>query len=136
MRGNPDSATQQMLDLVLEVRNQYGRIGGAVEPVHRLTLGRWLLARGDTAVADSVLRWYEGFYAWDRSAWALSATMAIALLERARLHDRWGRPEEAGWFYREFLRRYDMPDESQRHLVEESQRALARLEGVEEIGNP
>ncbi len=58
--------------------------------------------------------------------------MPIVILERARLNAGLGQTEAARRFYEEFLRRFDMPDESLRHLVVEAERALARLEGIEE----
>ena len=46
-----------------------------------------------------------------------------------------GRVELARDYYEQFLRRYDMPVEAHRHLVEEASAALARLSGLRERRN-
>lgn len=126
MRGDRDSAARLMLELVREVRDigGWGSSHPMELPVHRLAASRWLVAKGDAAIADSLLRWHEGFYAFSgEEGWALNATMPIVLLERARLNAGLGRTDAARHFYEEFLRRFDMPDESLRHLVVEAERA-------------
>lgn len=135
MRGDRDSAARLMLELVREVRDigGWGSSHPMELPVHRLAASRWLVAKGDAAIADSLLRWHEGLYALSgEEGWALNATMPIVLLERARLNAGLGRTDAARHFYEEFLRRFDMPDESLRHLVVEAERALARLDGIED----
>ncbi len=93
----------------------------------RLAAAQWLVAEGDTAQAARLLTWHE------RRTGGLSTHVnamlaAIAYLERARIEDASGHTARARHYYEQFLRRYDMPVPAHRHLVEEAQAALARLE--------
>jgi hypothetical protein len=53
---------------------------------------------------------------------------SVTYLERARISEAKGQVNVARQYYREFLRRYDMPAPRHRHLVDEAKLALARLE--------
>lgn len=130
LRGDRATATNELLALVRDVQavGRWAAEHPLVNPVHRLAVGRWLVERGDLAVADSLLRWHEGASSvGGEDGWALNAVLPILYLERARLADARGRGNEAARLYREFLRRYDLPGEERQDLVTEAERALARL---------
>jgi tetratricopeptide (TPR) repeat protein/TolB-like protein len=94
--------------------------------VHHLASARWLLAAGDTAQAARLLRWHESFQ--PDSYWNGTLVLTpLAYLESARIEDARGDTAEAREHYRQFLRRYDAPLRSQRHLVEDARQALDRL---------
>jgi hypothetical protein len=97
--------------------------------IHRLAAATWLLEAGDTVQAARLLTWHETAW-W--FGWEWSHTLVVtplAYLMQARIEDARGDHRLAGDHYRQFLRRYDLPMPAQRHLVDEAQAALARLEG-------
>jgi tRNA A-37 threonylcarbamoyl transferase component Bud32/tetratricopeptide (TPR) repeat protein/TolB-like protein len=98
---------------------------GTVDDVNRLAASRWLLAVGDTVAAGEIL----GHLEVDQWHLVFSAPLYLA---RARIDEALGRKEEARRDYAEFLRRYDMPVASQRHLVGEAKAALQRLSGQQD----
>jgi tetratricopeptide (TPR) repeat protein len=92
----------------------------------RLAAATWLLEAGDTAQAVRLLVWYESLQGgWDASY--SHVTTALAYLLRARIEEAQGDAGSARTHYAYFLRRYDAPIPSQRHLVDEAQTALERL---------
>jgi hypothetical protein len=57
------------------------------------------------------------------------AVSALAYLMRARIEEAQGDIQSATDHYQQFLRRYDTPMPTQRHLVDDARAALARLAG-------
>jgi hypothetical protein len=89
----------------------------------RLAASRWLLAVGDTAQAARLLTWHEAV-----DASSIAAVLApLIYLERARIEEGRGEIEAARAHYRQFLRRYDLPNARHRHLLQEARAALGRL---------
>jgi serine/threonine-protein kinase len=103
--------------------------------VNRLIAGQWLLDERDTTRAAKLLMWHETWLPIRaRAANRANAVVSgLVYLERARIEEGWGRVELARDYYEQFLRRYDMPVEAHRHLVEEASAALARLSGLREL---
>gem|GEM_PF-577710 len=103
--------------------------------VHHLASARWLLAAGDTAQAARLLRWHEAFQSG--SYWNGTLVLTpLAYLESARVEEARGATADAREHYGQFLRRYDAPLSSQRHLVEDARRALDRLSGSASVSSP
>jgi serine/threonine protein kinase/tetratricopeptide (TPR) repeat protein len=101
--------------------------------IQRLAAATWLLEAGDTTQAIRLLQWHEATVA----GWAWSFTYAVtplAYLMLARIEDAQGNARSAKDHYQQFLRRYDSPMPSQRHLVEEAKAALTQLSGTEPTG--
>ena len=95
--------------------------------VDRLAAARWLAATGDPDQAARLLTWVEGPFLLHPSLPAGLTLTALTDLERGRIEELRGHPEQARRFYREFLRRYDHAGANHRHLVEEATAAVARL---------
>lgn len=95
--------------------------------VDRLAGARWLAATGDPDQAARLLIWVEGPFLLHPSLPAGLSLTALTDLERARIEELRGHPDQAQRFYREFLRRYDQADAGHRHLVVEATAAVARL---------
>jgi hypothetical protein len=98
--------------------------------IHRLSASRWLLAAGDTARAAKLLstcQWPSFFPHPDMRPSMLLA--GHCYLELARIEDARGRDGLARKYYWQFLKRYDMPVEAHREMVEEAQAAYERVGG-------
>jgi tetratricopeptide (TPR) repeat protein len=94
--------------------------------IHRLAAAHWLQETGDEETAARLLRWQDAN--WIGWLWTLTYALAgPAYLTRARIEESRGGDSLAQEYYRQFLRRYDQPMPSQRHLVEEARAALVRL---------
>ena len=94
--------------------------------VHHLAAARWLRAAGDAPEVTRLLLWHQAFQTGSYWNGTLIVT-ALAYLELARIEVARGAAPSAIEHYRQFLRRYDTPMPSERHLVEEARQALARL---------
>lgn len=95
--------------------------------VNRMALSRWLALAGDTVAALRQLRWAEAFPPGFGLEQARVVVTGWVDLERARLEAATGQEELALAHYRQFLRRYDMPNAAHQHLVDEARTAVARL---------
>ena len=97
--------------------------------VNRMAAATWLLQGGDTTDATRLLLWHESRI-WSLPDHAADAVFAgPAYLELARVAEAQGQADLARRYYRQFLRRCDLPVPAQRHLVEEAKAALAKLGG-------
>jgi TolB-like protein/tetratricopeptide (TPR) repeat protein len=95
--------------------------------VNRIAAASWLAQEGDTVQAVRLLTWHET-RSWVADVHAADAVLAgLAYLQLARIEEARGHADLASHYYQQFLRRYDRPVPSQRHLVEDAERALARL---------
>ena len=95
--------------------------------VDRMAGAAWFLQDGDTTDATRLLVWHE-CRVWSLRVHVADAVFAgLADLQLARVEDAQGHADLAGHYYRQFLRRYDQPLPTQRHLVTEARVALARL---------
>ncbi len=97
--------------------------------VDRLAAARWLLAAGDTTQATRLLTWSDGGYPNLGFLRGLVVGGTESFLERARIAEARGQKELAAQHYRSFLRRFVLPDARVKHLRDEAEAALARLEG-------
>jgi serine/threonine-protein kinase len=88
-----------------------------------------LLAASDRD--EEALIWYNGFIGG--SVYAL-AYLAPSHLERARIYERRGEREQAAFHYRRFIELWSQSDPELRPILQEAERALARLGG--ERGGP
>jgi tetratricopeptide (TPR) repeat protein len=103
--------------------------------VHHLAAARWLRAAGDTVEAIRLLLWHQAFQPdayWNGTL----VVTPLAYLELARIEEARGATSEAREHYRQFLRRYDTPAPSQRHLVQEAHQALERLSLLADDNRP
>ncbi|MDQ3138760.1 MAG: hypothetical protein M3Q93_14370, partial [Gemmatimonadota bacterium] len=107
--------------------HNYSRI---LTPIARLAASEWLLASGDTATSTRLLTWVEAD--GGPGGWGKFLLKGLVELQRARIEDARGHPALARAHYRQFLRRYDMPMPTNRHLVDEARQALARLSGQDD----
>jgi len=125
LRGDIRGAAKALSALERTIAEQAGVAGLLHQfmPYHRLALSRWLLTLGDTTAALRELTWHEA-YTYGPATEVISP---VVYLERARIEDALGRKDLARAHYQQFLWRYDMPVQRQRHLVEEAKQALARL---------
>jgi len=98
--------------------------------INRLALSRWLLSAGDTSGAARVLTWHEAVLVApvEQTNLANGLLASPAYLERARIEEARGRRDAAAAYYRQFLRRYDMPVAAHRHLVSQARAAVTRVE--------
>jgi hypothetical protein len=89
----------------------------------------WLLESGDTVQAARLLTWHEAVLWSDfyRSAMVNGVVEPLAKLQRARIEEAMGLSVRARASYHGFLDRYDMPPPEHGSLIEEAERALARL---------
>ena len=97
--------------------------------VDRLAATRWLLAAGDTSQAVRLQTWSEAIVVELGYTRARAVAAPASFLERARLAEARGQKELAMQHYRSFLRRFVRPDARVKHLRDEAEAALARLEG-------
>jgi hypothetical protein len=96
--------------------------------VNRLTASRWLLERGDTTTAASLLVFHEGVpFPLPLTGHANYILAGPAYLERARIEEAANRADVAATYYGQFLRRYDAPVPAHRPMVDEARAAIARL---------
>jgi TolB-like protein len=102
----------------------------AVMPIDRLAAAEWLLAAGDTTQAARLLTWVDADFGGSSYT---AMVRGLAELARARIEDAGGHPDVARAHYKQFLLRYDMPMPSHRHLVEEADKAMARLTGGDDF---
>jgi tetratricopeptide (TPR) repeat protein/TolB-like protein len=129
--GDRPGAGQDLATLEWRCANRWD-CGGPVTPnmaVHRVAAASWLLEAGDTVQAARLLTWSEAKLGggWDVSF--THAVSALAYLMRARIEEAQGDIQSATDHYQQFLRRYDTPMPTQRHLVDDARAALARLAG-------
>ncbi len=130
MMGSRRRAAQELAALEWH-RAEYWKWGnrhGWLTPISRLAAARWLVAEGDTAQAARLLNWHQAVPSEPAAVGPHVMLEGLAYLEQARIEDARGRSDLARRYFEEFLRRYDMPVPAHRHLVEEAQAALARLE--------
>jgi TolB-like protein len=97
--------------------------------VDRLAAARWLLAAGDTNQAARLQLWSDALFADVSYARGLVVGAGPSFFERARIAEARGQKELAAQHYRSFLRRFVLPDARLKHLRDEAEAALARLEG-------
>ncbi|MEP7325530.1 MAG: serine/threonine-protein kinase [Gemmatimonadota bacterium] len=127
LEGKTRLAADSMVALVRAVTEGNFCCNGPFDAVNRLAASRWLLAAGDTVAAGTILGELE--LADGRMVY-FGGPLYLA---RARINDALGRKEEARSDYTEFIRRYDLPSASQRHLVAEANAALRRLSGQRDL---
>ena len=95
--------------------------------VDRIAAARWLAAAGQLDEAARLLVWIDGpYFLHPSTVYSIMLTGPVDL-ERGRIEGRLGHAEPARKYFREFLRRYDLPMPGQRHLVDEARAALGRL---------
>jgi hypothetical protein len=105
---------------------------GHTEAFNRLSAARWLREAGDRPRAHSVVTelqwpWIGGRSRDDNEL--VSVVSGLAYLELARIEEVGGSATFARDYYEQFLRRYDMPVEAHRPMVEEARAAYERLGG-------
>ncbi len=94
--------------------------------INHLAASNALLLVGDTARALKELTWTDARPAGGGGLIVMLCA-GHAYFLRARVEEAQGRNDLAREHYAQFLRRYDSPIPSQRHLVDEARRSLARL---------
>jgi tRNA A-37 threonylcarbamoyl transferase component Bud32/tetratricopeptide (TPR) repeat protein len=97
--------------------------------IHRVTLAQWLREAGESQRALPFLRWHRGFPMTEDVLASGVLAGALNYLEMGRVEEDLGHDALALKYYREFLRRYDMPPPQHEPLIEEAQAALERLGG-------
>jgi hypothetical protein len=108
---------------------------GYLTAIDRLAATRWLVALGDTAQAARLLTYCEAQITG--ADYPLTVVLAgWTYLERAKIEDLRGHAGAAQEFYRQFLRRYDLPVAAHRHLVDDARVALSGLEGEARSDKP
>jgi serine/threonine-protein kinase len=105
---------------------------GHTEAFNRLSAARWLRGAGDWPKARSVVTelqrpWFAARH-WDDNELVLIVS-GLGYLELARIAEIGGSATMARDYYEQFLRRYDMPVEAHRPMVEEARAAYERLGG-------
>ena len=105
--------------------------GATFEGINRLAAARWLAADGVLDRAGRLLLWPQANIANPVYWYGVPILDGLTYLEAARIETARGDVPRARKFYEEFLLRYDRPVVSLRHLVEEAQAVLVRLEGRE-----
>ncbi len=105
---------------------------GHTEAFNRLSAARWLRGAGDWPKARSVVTelqrpWFAARH-WDDNE-LVSVVSGLGYLELARIAEIGGSATMARDYYEQFLRRYDMPVEAHRPMVEEARAAYERLGG-------
>ena len=133
LRGDRRSAASAMAALEWELAqgNQWF-MGDEATPhallrgVDRMAAAEWLQEQGDGAQALRLLRWHRTFPFFDDKL----PLAPLAFLLSARIEDRTGDSTAARRDYETFLRSYDMPLPTHRHLVVEAREAVARLAGA------
>jgi tetratricopeptide (TPR) repeat protein len=130
VQGDREEARQRLLGLE-EARGD--RTLGFQTPwvltVHRLELARWLREAGDPQQALHFLEWQKSMFNTVPRLEAGALSGALSRLEMARAWEDLGRTQEALKWYRDFLRRYDMPPPQHQPLIEEARAAVERLGG-------
>jgi hypothetical protein len=123
LSGKYRPAADSMVALVRAISEGNLCCNGPFDAVNRLAASRWLLAVGDTVAARTIIG------ELDLADGRMVYFGGPLYLARARMNEALGRKEEARSDYAEFLRRYDLPAETNRHLVQEAREALRRLGG-------
>jgi tetratricopeptide (TPR) repeat protein len=124
LAGKYRPAADSMVALVRAVAERRGVCcTGAFDAVNRLAASRWLLAAGDTGAAGKIIGELD---LADAQQIFFGGPMYLA---RARINEALGHKEESRSDYAQFLRRYDLPAETNRYLVQEAREALRRLGG-------
>jgi TolB-like protein len=100
---------------------------GPALAVQRLVLARGLRETGQADDSARLLNWTDGVITAQSLALASVLLGPVIDLERARAEVARGDRTRARRFYERFLRDFDSPDASQRHLVEEARTELAQL---------
>jgi TolB-like protein len=113
----------------LSLHQRFGGIHPFVNAQNRMAAASWLLESGDTVQAARLLTWHEAVLWSDfyRSAMVNGVVEPLAKLQRARIEEAMGLSVRARASYHGFLDRYDMPPPEHGSLIEEAERALARL---------
>jgi hypothetical protein len=83
--------------------------------------------RARSVVTELQLPWFAARSRGDNEL--MSVVTGLAYLELARIEESRGQAAVARDYYEQFLRRYDMPVEALRPLVEEARAAYERLGG-------
>jgi hypothetical protein len=123
LRGNVAEAADSLYEVT------WG-LAQSMVSINRISASRWLLASGDTARATKLLS------SCQQARWNFPEFLEDLLLvgqcylELARVEEARGRDGLARKYYWQFLKRYDMPVESQRQLVEEARAAYERVGGT------
>jgi len=97
--------------------------------INRLDASRWLLAAGDTARAIKLLSSCQRASSNVPEQNENTLLAGHCYLELARIEDARGRDALARKYYWQFLKRYDMPVEAHRQMVEEARAAYERVGG-------
>ena len=132
--GDHDRAGRELAELEWELAEHEHRSDARsghpyLSAIHRVAAARWALEAGDTLRANRLLTWHEAVFGGLAKA-ADQVVTPIALHERARIAEAWGRWPEARDHYRGFLDRYDRPPRPHAHLLEDAVSALSRLPGL------
>jgi hypothetical protein len=95
--------------------------------VDRGAAARWLLALGDTAQAERLMRFHEVVIVNLRLQLVDNALSTEVLLDQARIAEAHDETDLARTYYRMFLWRYDRPSPAHRARVDSARAGLARL---------
>ena len=93
--------------------------------MNRITAARWLQANGQLHAAETLLHWHVGTQG--PQEWPDAVLTGLAYRDLALIAETQGRTEQAIEYYRQFLRRYDMPPPQHEQWVHDAKEALARL---------
>jgi hypothetical protein len=135
LAGDRSGAADSLYALIQEIQYPPRVPGyGHLHAFNRLSAARWLRAEGDRTGARSVLMelqlpWRQPYdKAIDHHF--VSVATGLTYLELAEMEDAGGPAPLARDYYEQFLRRYDMPVEAHRPMVEEARAAYERLGGT------
>ncbi len=123
--GTPGTGADSLAAIDLGMSEAGGERDPYAVSVNHLAAATALLAAGDTVRALKETAWPDARL--NNATLVFQLCAAHAHLLRARIEEAQGRRALAIFDYQQFLRRYDSPIPSQRHLVDEAQRSLARL---------
>jgi len=136
LAGDRIGAGDSLHILVLERPHPPPAFGGGYGHVHafnRLSGARWIGAEGDPTRARSIVLELQlltrGTLEHALDPHFASVVTGLAYLELARIGEARGQGVLARDYYEQFLRRYDMPTEAHRPMVEEARAAYERLGG-------
>ncbi len=122
-RGRPDEAART-LEEVFRLEARVGLIGGSPFYSQGLERFRYAGLLAGLGRLPEAAHWYDSFSS--NSIFDL-AFLAPALIERAGIDERLGRPDEAARHYRRALEVWARPDPELRPLADSAARALRRL---------
>jgi tetratricopeptide (TPR) repeat protein len=96
--------------------------------ISRMAAARWSAAERDLDKATSLLPWHKSVIISVSFIQGAVVLDGLSILEMGRVEDARGNPHRAQEYYQRFVQRYDSPSPRVRHLVDEAQVALRRLE--------